>query len=227
MREITFAQALTGIVEGTGLNKTQIDDTQQVRATYNTSLLDQIQKVISIPAVTGAIITTVGAGLAAIIAAVINQSIRRRQEYIEASRYKMDSITKLKAYYIQLANYYSTISSILRYTLEYGRWTTDYTLLLYYICCVRFIYKRIFSQVGDLQLDDLEVEKVIKKLQDSINIIMSKDGFFTHETIDPDWKGLKSWKTYHYYMKKMSLEFVSILSAGLGLFLLSTIQVSA
>jgi hypothetical protein len=47
------------------------------------------------------------------------------------------------------------------------------------------------------------------------------------ETIDPDWKGLKSWKTYHYYMKKMSLEFVSILSAGLGLFLLSTIQVSA
>jgi len=56
---------------------------------------------------------------------------------------------------------------------------------------------------------------------------MSKDGFFTHETIDPDWKGLKSWKTYHYYMKKMSLEFVSILSAGLGLFLLSTIQVSA
>src|SRR5919107_1575670 len=47
------------------------------------------------------------------------------------------------------------------------------------------------------------------------------------ETIDPNWKGLKSWKTYHYYMKKMSLEFVSILSAGLGLFLLSTIQVSA
>ncbi len=47
------------------------------------------------------------------------------------------------------------------------------------------------------------------------------------ETIDPDWKGLKSWKTYHYYMKKMSLEFVSILSAGLGLFLLSTLQVSA
>jgi hypothetical protein len=47
------------------------------------------------------------------------------------------------------------------------------------------------------------------------------------ETIDPHWKGLKSWKTYHYYMKKMSLEFVSILSAGLGLFLLSTIQVSA
>ncbi len=47
------------------------------------------------------------------------------------------------------------------------------------------------------------------------------------ETIDSDWKGLKSWKTYHYYMKKMSLEFVSILSAGLGLFLLSTLQVSA
>jgi hypothetical protein len=45
------------------------------------------------------------------------------------------------------------------------------------------------------------------------------------EVIDPDW--LKSWKTYHYYMKKMSLELVSVLSTGLGLLLLSTIQVSA
>jgi hypothetical protein len=47
------------------------------------------------------------------------------------------------------------------------------------------------------------------------------------EVIDPDWKGLKSWKAYHYYMKKTSLELVSVLSTGLGLFLLSTIQVSA
>jgi hypothetical protein len=40
-------------------------------------------------------------------------------------------------------------------------------------------------------------------------------------------QSLKSWKTYHDYMKKMSIEFVSILITGLGLFLLSTIQVSA
>jgi hypothetical protein len=47
------------------------------------------------------------------------------------------------------------------------------------------------------------------------------------EIIDPDWKELKSWKTYHNYMKKVSLKFVSVLSTGLGLFLLSTVQVSA
>jgi hypothetical protein len=47
------------------------------------------------------------------------------------------------------------------------------------------------------------------------------------EINNPDWKELKSWKTYHNYMKKVSLEFVSVLSTGLGLFLLSTIQVSA
>jgi hypothetical protein len=41
------------------------------------------------------------------------------------------------------------------------------------------------------------------------------------ETIDPDWK------TYHNYMKKVPLELASILSTGLGLFLLSTIKVSA
>ncbi len=48
------------------------------------------------------------------------------------------------------------------------------------------------------------------------------------ETIDPDWKGLKLWKTYHNYMKKVFLESASVLSAGLlVLFLLSTVQVSA
>jgi hypothetical protein len=54
-----------------------------------------------------------------------------------------------------------------------------------------------------------------------------QDSMRFKETIDPDWKGLKSWKTYHNYMKKVPLEFASILSTGLGLFLLSTIQVSA
>lgn len=40
-------------------------------------------------------------------------------------------------------------------------------------------------------------------------------------------QSLKSWKTYHNYMKNVSIVFVSILITGLGLFLLSTIQVSA
>ena len=46
-------------------------------------------------------------------------------------------------------------------------------------------------------------------------------------TGQPDSQSLKSWKTYHNFMKKVSLKFLSILSTGLGLFLLSTIQVSA
>jgi hypothetical protein len=40
-------------------------------------------------------------------------------------------------------------------------------------------------------------------------------------------QSLKSWKTYHDYMKKVSIEFVSILIIGLGLIFLSTIQASA
>jgi hypothetical protein len=40
-------------------------------------------------------------------------------------------------------------------------------------------------------------------------------------------QSLKSWKAYHDYMKKVSIEFVSILITGLGLILPSTIQVSA
>src|ERR671913_613732 len=59
------------------------------------------------------------------------------------------------------------------------------------------------------------------------NKLEKRDSMGFKETIDPDWKGLKSWKTYRYYMKKMSLELVSVLSTGLGLLFLSTIQVSA
>ena len=43
----------------------------------------------------------------------------------------------------------------------------------------------------------------------------------------PDLQSLKSWKTYHDYMKKVFLESASVLSTGLVLVLLSTIQVSA
>jgi hypothetical protein len=47
------------------------------------------------------------------------------------------------------------------------------------------------------------------------------------KNIVSDRKGLKSWKTHHNCMKMVSIEFVSVLIAGLGLFLLSTTQVSA
>jgi hypothetical protein len=43
------------------------------------------------------------------------------------------------------------------------------------------------------------------------------------EIIDSDWEGLKLWKTYPNYMKKVPLEFVSVLITGRGLFLLSTV----
>jgi hypothetical protein len=45
----------------------------------------------------------------------------------------------------------------------------------------------------------------------------------------PGWKELKSWKIYHNHMEKekVYLAFISVISAGLGLFLLGTIQVSA
>jgi hypothetical protein len=65
-------------------------------------------------------------------------------------------------------------------------------------------------------------ECTLKKLEQ-----LRKTNVGFKEIIDPDWKGLKSWKTYHYYMKKMSLELVSVLSTGLGLLFLGTIQVSA
>lgn len=95
----------------------------------------------------------------------------------------MDGIAKLKAYYIQLSNYYAIISSILRYSLDHGRDTVDRVLLFYYVSCIRFVSKQIFNQFGDLQLDDLEAEKVIKELGNSLSIVMSKDGVFTHDEI--------------------------------------------
>jgi hypothetical protein len=46
-------------------------------------------------------------------------------------------------------------------------------------------------------------------------------------TGQPDLQSLKSWKTYHDYMKKVFLESASVLSTGIVLLLLSTIEASA
>jgi hypothetical protein len=53
--------------------------------------------------------------------------------------------------------------------------------------------------------------------------------FSGHLKYSPSWKELKSWEIYHNYMEKekVCLEFISVMSTGLGLFLLSIIQVSA
>ena len=50
---------------------------------------------------------------------------------------------------------------------------------------------------------------------------------YCQEAGEPELQSLKSWKTYHDYMKKVSLESPSVLSTGLVLVLLSTVQVSA
>jgi hypothetical protein len=50
---------------------------------------------------------------------------------------------------------------------------------------------------------------------------------YSQEAGEPDLQSLKSWKTYQDYMKKVSLESAIVLSIGLVLVLLSTVQVSA
>jgi|SRR5918992_6234296 hypothetical protein len=108
------------------------------------------------------IITTLAAisVAAAIIAALTNWLIRNRQEFIEISKYRMESISKTRAY-SQLIRYYSSVASLFGYAIKYGRERVDSTLLLYYICCIHYLHRKSLEQVGDLQLANLDGEKFV------------------------------------------------------------------
>ena len=106
-------------------------------------------------------IAIAGTGAAAVITWFGNWVIKRREEYIDMSKYKIDSISRSKDYFIQLARYYGYLSSVLNLGHKAGTKKIDSESCLYYIANILSIHKTIFDRIGDLQLDDLEAEKII------------------------------------------------------------------
>jgi hypothetical protein len=105
------------------------------------------------------ILTAIGFGgiISALITFFANSIIKRREQYLDIAKYKIDAISKSKQYVIQLARCYNTLSG---YLLQ-ARTGSSSTLIMYYMCKILALQSRIFEEVGEMQFDALEAERVI------------------------------------------------------------------
>jgi hypothetical protein len=131
------------------------------------------------------IATFTAIGFGAIMAAVVtyagNRWMKKREEYIDLSKYKIDTITKQKHYLFQLKRYYWLLGLIINDEIlergyrsedtsqpvrvlnpaEGNETRSDYDIWMYYLCCILTIQRKIFEQYGGIQLDDKKAENVL------------------------------------------------------------------
>jgi hypothetical protein len=96
-----------------------------------------------------------------------NWLFKRREEFVEQSRQKIDVISKAAPYYNQLA---MSSWNFGRNVIEVsGR---DYERLMYYMCNMLYFRHEIVRKFGDLQFDNLDAETIINDLWQQINSII-------------------------------------------------------
>jgi hypothetical protein len=92
---------------------------------------------------------------------------RKREEYIDLSKHRMDVISKSSPYLFQIATY------AYRLHQELEKSNMDAVQCLYHLCCFFYARNRIFISVGGIQLDDLSAEDAISSLINDIHEIIS------------------------------------------------------
>jgi hypothetical protein len=118
--------------------------------------------------------------------------IRKRQEAMEI----LNIISNNAPYYNQLARNAWNFS----WDLTHGE--RDYKLLMYYICNLLRVRNQISLKLGDLQLDNLEAERIISKIGSDIYSVIKKE--FTHVEFSELTHLSKDNKPYHEFHQNIS-----------------------
>jgi hypothetical protein len=142
--------------------------------------------------VSGGVITTV-------LTLFANWLIKRRQQRVDMSKIKIQTITKVVPLYNQIALYNS---SNLSYELGKDNQDRDAVLMLYYICNIMNIRKQIIKKIGDIQLDNIDAERIIGNLYN--NIITRIKGHFGHVDSDRMLHLVDNDIAYHRFHQKVS-----------------------
>lgn len=118
--------------------------------------------------------TIIGSGsvLVAIIESIRQLFFKRREEYKEQSKQKIDVISKATPYYNQLSmNSWNFGWGLHKYLKP-----PDHKLLMYYMCSILYCRHEIVKKFGDLQFDNLDAEKIINDIWQQINSLI--EGYF-------------------------------------------------
>ena len=101
----------------------------------------------------------VGSVFSVLLGAYLNYLLKKREQYAEMSRHKMDVIAKLMPTYMQLGSYYDEFSKLL------GNRDADVERAFYCASKIFFFEKDIFEKYGTLQLDSLEAEEILSNFE--------------------------------------------------------------
>jgi hypothetical protein len=107
---------------------------------------------------TGGLITT---GLTLFV----NWLIKRRQQRVDMSKIKIQTITQVAPLYNQISLYNSCNLS---HELNKPNQDRDAVLMMYYICNTMNIREQIKKKIGDIQFDNIEAERIIGDLYRNI-----------------------------------------------------------
>lgn len=97
--------------------------------------------------------------LVALIESFRDWLFKRREEYVELTKQKIDIISKATAYYNQIA------FNCVQFSRELGKGIKerDVMLCMYHLCIILELKQKIRFLFGDIQLDNLEAEEIIDK----------------------------------------------------------------
>jgi hypothetical protein len=113
----------------------------------------------------GAIIAVIGAVATAftlLIESIRDWIIKRREEYVDISKYKIDSISKSRPNLIKQASYYNAIHAQLTDN------DTNPELCFFYMCNILMLNKIFFETYGQIQFDNRLAEDTIGAIGDKI-----------------------------------------------------------
>jgi len=94
---------------------------------------------------------------------------RRRQEYLDISKIKIDYISKSLPYYGQLSFYNYMLSKLLRTK----RYATYFNLILYYICSLLYLENKYFKTFGAIQLGSSDAETVLESINTDFKFMIA------------------------------------------------------
>jgi hypothetical protein len=100
---------------------------------------------------------------------------KRREEYLEIAKYKIETISKVRPKYVQLSTNFNALYDQLHNYDTKEFYTLDYYMCLYYICNILSIREAIRTEVGALQLGSLLAEDCLEDLSYEIVKSMEDD----------------------------------------------------
>lgn len=104
-----------------------------------------------------------GGAVTSLISYFVNILAKKRENYYEISKHKMNAISQSLPIYGKLGSYYSEFSTHLSNLRDVER-------ALFCACKILFYEDMIFEKFGTVQLDDIEAEEIISSLEFNIGI---------------------------------------------------------